>query len=130
MFSKLILERVDKMDIRMIQDSMKRFREIKLKWIIMISVLLVVAGGTIVYFSTISEAGTGEDVEYKYYKSITVPANATVWTIADEYMDPDHYASIEEYIKEVKHVNSLGDDDTLLSGQSLILPYYSPTFVQ
>lgn len=59
----------------------------------------------------------------KYFKSITVSNNDTLWSIAEEYMDETHYDSVNEYINEVIRVNTL-QDDTICYGQSLIIPYY------
>lgn len=59
----------------------------------------------------------------KYYKSITVSNNDTLWSIAEEYMDAGHYDSVNEYINEVIRMNSL-PNDTICYGQNLIIPYY------
>lgn len=65
---------------------------------------------------------------YKYYKSITIDNNDTLWTIAQEYIDSEHYDSIDDYIKEVKKLNKL-NNDTINYGEHLIIPYYSDEFV-
>lgn len=65
---------------------------------------------------------------YKYYKSITIDNDDTLWSIAEEYMDEDHYASVNDYINEVKSMNSL-TDDKIRYGEHIIIPYYDNTFV-
>jgi hypothetical protein len=65
---------------------------------------------------------------YKYYKSIMVERNDTLWSIAEEYNDKDHYDSIKDYIKEVMQINSLSDDE-IHYGDYLIVPYYDEKFV-
>ena len=65
---------------------------------------------------------------YKYYRSITIDTGDTLWSIAQEYVDEEHYDSIDEYIKEVKKHNHL-NNDTINYGQHLIVPYYSDEFV-
>jgi hypothetical protein len=65
---------------------------------------------------------------YKYYKSIMVERNDTLWSIAEEYNDKDHYDSIKDYIKEVMQINSLSDDE-IHYGDYLIVPYYDENFV-
>lgn len=60
---------------------------------------------------------------YKYYKSVEVQNGDTVWTIANHNMG-DEYASVQEYIEEVEAINHI-DADTITTGQTLILPYYS-----
>jgi nucleoid-associated protein YgaU len=65
---------------------------------------------------------------YKYYKSITVERNDTLWSIAEEYNDKEHYDSIKDYIKEVMRINSMSDEE-IHYGDSLIIPYYDENFV-
>ena len=65
---------------------------------------------------------------YKYYKSITIDNNDTLWSIAAQYMDEEHYDSMNDYINEVKNMNSLTDDE-IQYGEHLIIPYYDDTFV-
>lgn len=66
---------------------------------------------------------------YKYYKSITVSHEDTLWSIAQEYMDIEHYRSIDEYIKEVKQMNHL-KNDVITYGCHLIIPYYAEESAQ
>lgn len=65
---------------------------------------------------------------YKYYKSITIDKNDTLWSIAEEYMDEEHYDSLNDYINEVKNMNSLMDDE-IQYGEHIVIPYYDDTFV-
>ena len=67
-------------------------------------------------------------ISYKYYKSITVANNDTLWSIAETYMDKEHYDSITDYIAEVKDMNAL-TDDVIHYGEYLIIPYYGSEFV-
>lgn len=67
------------------------------------------------------------NISYKYYKSITISDGDTLWSIAREYMDSEHYDSIKEYIKEVKQMNSL-TSDTISYGENIIVPYYSTKY--
>lgn len=68
------------------------------------------------------------NASHKYYKSITISDGDTLWSIAQEYMDNEHYDSIKDYIKEVKKVNSLASD-SISYGENIIVPYYSYDFV-
>lgn len=65
---------------------------------------------------------------YKYYKSITIDKNDTLWSIAEEYMDDEHYDSVTDYINEVKNMNSLMDDE-IQYGEHIVIPYYDDAFV-
>ena len=48
---------------------------------------------------------------------------ASLWEIAEEYMS-EEYASVEDYIKEVKEINHL-TEDLIYEGAYLCIPYYS-----
>jgi len=64
-----------------------------------------------------------EVIEIKYYTSIEVKSGDTLWTIASEYMG-GHYGAKSDYIEEVMHMNAL-KDETIYTGQHLVIPYYS-----
>lgn len=61
--------------------------------------------------------------EYKYYTSIEVQPGECLWTIAGRYAD-EHYRDKRDYVREVMNINHL-TDDTIRSGNHLIVPYYS-----
>ena len=66
--------------------------------------------------------------EYKYYKSIAVTKGDTLWSIAKENMDKDHYKSVSEYVSEIKIMNAM-KSDSIVSGSYIIIPYYSSELV-
>ena len=68
------------------------------------------------------------ETSYKYYKSITIENGDTLWSIAQEHMDAEHYDSVNDYIEEVRQMNTLVNDN-ITYGQCLIVPYYSNEFV-
>jgi len=72
-----------------------------------------------------SDANTG----YKYYTSITVESGDSLWTIADDYMDTDHYKNKNKYIAEVCRINHLSEDGSIVKGQTLVVPYFSYEYV-
>lgn len=65
---------------------------------------------------------------YKYFKSITIENGDTLWSIAQKYMDDDHYDTVHDYINEVKKMNALSNDD-ITYGQHLIIPYYETEYI-
>lgn len=72
-----------------------------------------------------SNAKSSESLHsHKYYKSITISNEDTLWSIAQTYMDKEHYDSIYDYMNEVKQINSLASDD-IIYGNHLIIAYYS-----
>ena len=60
---------------------------------------------------------------YKYYTSITVKSGDTLTSIAGEYLSSE-YASVGEYIDEVKFINHL-KDERIYAGDMIVVPYYS-----
>ncbi len=89
------------------------------------SALLIFVLGVFFYGSTKSNANEG----FKYYTSVVIEAGDTVESIADNYIDYNHYSSKAEYLKEVKRMNWLDDDYKIKAGEILIVPYYSNDFV-
>jgi hypothetical protein len=62
---------------------------------------------------------------YKYYTNIEIQPGDTLWDLADEYLE--NYESKEDYINEVSQLNSI-KDGKIISGQNLIMPYYSTEY--
>lgn len=71
----------------------------------------------------ITNRASAKDNEYKYYTSITIEYGDTLWSIANQYMDKEHYTRTS-YISEIKSINHI-KDDYIQEGKLLILPYYS-----
>ncbi len=70
-------------------------------------------------------SGLERTAQYKYYKSIEVSKGDTLWSIAAENFDTEHYKNIQEYVKEIKEMNAMKSDH-IMSGSCLIIPYYAP----
>ena len=97
--------------------------------IIFISSLCLALALGILFGSFLSRAQTQEPeaTYYKYYANVRIQPGDTIWDLAADYMD-ENYESREEYIREVKELNSLSDTNSIVSGQYLILPYYSTEY--
>ncbi len=61
---------------------------------------------------------------HKYYTNIQIRKGDTLWSIADEYMDDEHYKNRQEYILEVMRMNHM-TDSRLTAGKRRIVPYYA-----
>lgn len=96
---------------------------------ILISALCLALATAIFFGSFLSEAEAKEPevTYYKYYTNVEIQPGDTIWDLAAGYMDTN-YKSREDYIREVKELNSLSDTDSIVSGQYLILPYYSTEY--
>ncbi len=65
-------------------------------------------------------------ITYKYYKSIIIQPGDTLWDIALEYKTDD-YGSTQEYVDELKEINSL-ESDSIQESQYLMIAYYDEEF--
>ena len=61
--------------------------------------------------------------ENKYFTNITVDEGDTLWEVASEHMDEEHYDSIYEYMDEIKEMNNMTSEE-LYEGQNLVITYY------
>ena len=80
-------------------------------------------------FSAHGKASGVSEQEYKYYTSITIEYGDTLWSIADQYMDKEHY-SRTSYIAEVKNINHIKNEDMIKEGKMLIIPYFSRDYME
>lgn len=109
---------------RILNNRLRRKREMRKNFLLLVMTICLIVICSI-SMSTFRSSAKDDTVpaSCKYYKSITVSNNDTLWSIAEEYMDAGHYDSVNEYINEVIRMNSL-PDDTICYGQCLIIPYY------
>ena len=77
-----------------------------------LAVILISVFGSIFGSMLTSAHGnqTEEPVNYTYYKSIEIQEGDTLWSIAESYL-PDTYESVEEYVTDLKSINTLSSDD-------------------
>lgn len=114
---------------RILKNRIRRQREMRKNLLIFVMTLCLIVTGSFTLSAFRSNAKDDSvETSYKYYKSIVVADNDTLWSIAEKYMDRDHYDSITEYIEEVKDMNSL-QDETINYGEYLVIPYYSNEFI-
>ena len=66
--------------------------------------------------------------EFKYYKTVTVHTDETMWDIATANYSDVHYRDLNEYISEICSINSIGNANNIKAGEALVIPYYSCEF--
>lgn len=74
-------------------------------------------------------ADQASDTGYKYYANVSIQNGDTLWSIAEEYTDGS-ISSITECVKEIRDINNLGKFETIKSGDSVIVPYYSDVYME
>lgn len=95
---------------------------------LVISLLIIIAAAIFLLSFSTEANDMAHQPSYKYYKSIEISKGDTLWSIANDNFDPEHYRNTQEYVAEVKKMNSLTSDD-IIAGSYLIVPYYSQEFV-
>ena len=110
----------------------KRRREImRTKFLIAIAVIIVIA--VFLLFMIPQRVGASSNIEQvetqKVYKSVEIQTGDSLWSIASDYYNDDytqiHYDDINDYIKELKSMNSLSGD-VIHSGANITVAYYMP----
>ena len=61
---------------------------------------------------------------------MTLAYGETLWDLSEDYIDYEEYKDKKEYIDEVQSINHLAEEDSIRTGQTLIVPYYSYEFVK
>ena len=80
----------------------------------------------IVLVCIITFAGSrAEQPIHKYYTSVQLQKGDSLWSLADQYAASDR-TSRAQFIDEVCELNGISEDNTLHSGEYLVVSYYSP----
>ena len=97
---------------------------------VFVSTLTLVATVCVILVCVLSQSSFKANASngFKYYTNITVEAEESLWEIAEEYIDYEHYKDMNSYINEVKSINHLDDASMIFAGQMLIVPYYSEEY--
>lgn len=109
----------------------KQDRRIRRRMLILLSAVLMITAGSVIFGVSFSDAhgnSIEEPVNYEYYKSIVIEKGDTLWDIALRYKT-DAYESTQEYIDELKRINSLTSDH-IEEGKHLMVVYYDDIFHQ
>ena len=106
----------------------QRTRQIYQRLLSSILCLAIIAAIFSVNFFLVKAKASSENeaFKYKYYTSITIESGETLWDIAGEFISDD-FTSVQDYIKEVKHINHITEDE-IYAGEELIVPYYSAEY--
>ena len=93
--------------------------------ILALFVAAVVMAATTKVLEAHSEVNT---TDFKYYTQVEIHSSDTLWGFARDYASPKHYRDYDSYISEVRAINHLEEDQEVIAGNTLILPYYSSEF--
>lgn len=118
-------------ELRIYKNAIRKRRALRLKCMKLFFTFFIAFIGFIIVQSVSDKAYAADDSlmhSYKYYTQITIEKGDTLWSIAEDYADEFHYDTLNDYVKEVCAINHCKADH-IVSGQSLILPYYSNEFI-
>ncbi len=119
-----------KSDIRRLRNRRRRQRQLKRNLTLGIVTCILIASLSIAFGSILVHAQSRDAATlYKYYTSVEVQSGETLWSIAQAKLDSVHYADAQTYIREVMEINHLADEK-IVTGQYLIVPYYSSEFIE
>lgn len=114
---------------RILENRIRRQRELRKNVFLFIVSVAAALSISLLACSFLSNAKDyAAPTEYKYYASIPVASGDTLWSIAQSHMGT-HYESVEDYVSELKIINSL-KEEKITTGMYLIIPYYSTEFSQ
>ena len=96
------------------------------KRVIVLVCVLVILAVILIGNSIITFAGSrAEQPVHKYYTSVQLQKGDSLWSLADQYAASDR-TSRAQFIDEVCELNGISEDNTLHSGEYLVVSYYSP----
>ena len=111
---------------RIWNNRIRRQRELRknMRLSLLTACLVIILSFTVNGFLSNAETD-GDDMMFKYYKSIMIDNGDTLWSIALENKIPD--MDTKSFVEEIKSINGLRSD-SITSGNYLIVPYYSSEF--
>ena len=119
-----------KSEVRIRNNRIRRQRIVRRQiFLLSLTVALFIFTISFIFASLMADAQTETyQPEFKYYKTVTVHSNETMWDIASANYSEDHYSDINDYINEICSINSIGNANSLKAGEALVIPYFSKNF--
>ncbi|MBO4267176.1 MAG: hypothetical protein J5910_08330 [Lachnospiraceae bacterium] len=99
-----------------------RTRQVRRQKLLVIGLLITIA--LVLFCSIRAFAGTSEDSEgnvSKTYRSIKIYCHDTVESIAEENFCTN-YSTVDKMADEIRHINHLSADETLIPGNYIVIP--------
>ena len=117
-------------EIRIQKNKIRRQRIVRRQFMLLgLSIALVVFLFILMGTSIMSSAQSDDyQPEFKYYKTVTIHSNETLWNIADVNFSSDNYDSLNAYMVEICKINAISDPNSIKAGEAIIIPYFSTEF--
>lgn len=120
----------DKSEERIRLNRIRRQRIFRRQLIALCIAAAILIFGIVFFTTSVLSAAQSDpfETEYKYYKTVTVHAGDSVWSIANGNFSREHYEDFDAYLSEICSINSLKDISVVNAGEVLIIPYFSTEF--
>ena len=106
-----------------------RNRKVQIIAAVLIILMITVVSGTFAIRSHAESVNAESDtVYYRYTAMYRVCSGDTLTSIAKQYMDDVHYDSVSDYVKELRQMNGMYNDDKLVTGELIAVTYYSTEY--
>ena len=117
-------------EIRIQQNKIRRQRIVRRQYFLLgLTIALVIFLFAFIGTTVMSSAQSDEyEPSFKYYKTVTVHSDETLWNIANANFSEDNYDNLNEYIGEICMINAISDPDKINAGEDIVVPYYSADF--
>ena len=117
-------------EIRIQQNKIRRQRIVRRQYFLLgLTIALVIFLFVFIGTTVMSSAQSDEyEPSFKYYKTVTVHSDETLWNIANANFSEDNYDNLNEYIGEICMINAISDPDKINAGEDIVVPYYSAEF--
>ena len=117
-------------EIRIQQNKIRRQRIVRRQYFLLgLTIALVIFLFAFIGTTVMSSAQSDEyEPSFKYYKTVTVHSDETLWNIANANFSEDNYDNLNEYIGEICMINAISDPDKINAGEDIVVPYYSAEF--
>ena len=116
---------------RMEMKRAKRVRQLQLMAARAVMIALLAFAAAALGFGGIASRAQSRQVpvSYKYYDTVTVAYQENLLDIVERYDDRDHYATQDDYVRDLCMINNIEYDGTaypqVTPGTKLVVPYYS-----
>lgn len=109
---------------RIRNNKIRRNRELRRRLLIFAVSLILFVSLVFIFFSSKSVASNeAEEILYKYYVTVTVEPGDTLYDLSLEYVNPE-FNNSRSFIDEVKFINNINDEDSLIAGEMIFVPCY------
>ncbi len=111
-------------ETRIAENRKRRLRIVRNRRIALGLIIAVIVFTTSFIAAVLMSRASTDDVSVKYYTQITVQRGDTLSGLAARYMSDD-FNSTSSYINEVRSINHMSEDEELIAGTSVVVPYYT-----